>query len=320
VRVICVQYADDTLPLLRQLTPACVQAFLAFMHVFQMASRLALNPPKSQLLALGDAVPPDGVLPESVCGLAVVTEAASLGAVVEAGGEPQPEWDELVDQLALKYDKLARLPLSAFGRASAAAAYGVGRLLHRAAMHAVPQRVIDRLHRISKRLVDAGVGPTPVASRARRVLPGVPSALLRGRPARGGMGMMPWAEHLHACRAVCLRRIIVSVSVTPLCCTSGGSRRRRPPKVVVVLLLPLPPPQAALLLPLLMMMMPRACLCPGPTQPRSPAPGCRRWLPQWMCCSAAHALADTLGWCCCCLRRRWERLMQGGCRLRSCPA
>ncbi|KAG1677145.1 hypothetical protein FOA52_000951 [Chlamydomonas sp. UWO 241] len=156
VRVFCVQYADDTLPLLRQLTPACVQAFLAFMHVFQMASRLALNPPKSQLLALGDAVPPDGVLPESVCGLAVVTEAASLGAVVEAGGEPQPDWEELLDQVALKYDKLARLPLFAFGRASAAAAYGVGRLLHRATMHAVPQWVFDRLHRISKRLVDAG--------------------------------------------------------------------------------------------------------------------------------------------------------------------
>ncbi|KAG1673957.1 hypothetical protein FOA52_015713 [Chlamydomonas sp. UWO 241] len=162
VRVFCVQYADDTLPLLRQLTPACVQAFLAFMHVFQMASRLALNPPKSQLLALGDAVPPDGVLPESVCGLAVVTEAASLGAVDEAGGEPQPDWEELLDQVALKYDKLARLPLSAFGRASAAAAYGVGRLLHRATMHAVPQWVFNRLHRISKRLVDAG--PTlPVA-------------------------------------------------------------------------------------------------------------------------------------------------------------
>ncbi|KAG1667908.1 hypothetical protein FOA52_013669 [Chlamydomonas sp. UWO 241] len=156
VRVFCVQFADDTLPLLRQLTPACVQAFLAFMHVFQMASRLALNPPKSQLLALGDAVPPDGVLPESVCGLAVVTEAASLGAVVVAGGEPQPDWEELLDQVALKYDKLARLPLSAFGRASAAAAYGVSRLLHRATMHAVPQWVFDRLHRISKRLVDAG--------------------------------------------------------------------------------------------------------------------------------------------------------------------
>ncbi|KAG1676160.1 hypothetical protein FOA52_005001 [Chlamydomonas sp. UWO 241] len=156
VRVFCVQYADGTLPLLRQLTPACVQAFLAFMHVFQMASRLALNPPKSQLLALGDAVPPDGVLPESVCGLAVVTEAASLGAVVEAGGEPQPDWEELLDQVALRYDKLARLPLSAFGRASASAAYGVGRLLHRATMHAVPQWVFDRLHRISKRLVDAG--------------------------------------------------------------------------------------------------------------------------------------------------------------------
>ncbi|KAG1664908.1 hypothetical protein FOA52_006254 [Chlamydomonas sp. UWO 241] len=162
VRVFYVQYADDTLPLLRQLTPACVQAFLAFMHVFQMASRLALNPPKSQLLALGDAVPPDGVLPESVCGLAVVTEAASLGVVVEAGGEPQPDWEELLDQVALKYDKLARLPLSAFGRASASAVYGVGRLLHRATMHAVPLWVFDRLHRISKRLVDAG--PTlPVA-------------------------------------------------------------------------------------------------------------------------------------------------------------
>ncbi len=216
VRVRCMQYADDTVPLLTGLSRAVVGTFTDAMLVFKLASGQGLNLSKVTLLPIGDAVPPPGTpLPDTVGEFTVVREAVSLGATCTAEGEPQPEWTTLLDEVGKSFDRVARLPLSAFGRAAAASSYGLGRMLHRASLHAVPAEVHTKLRRWTARLVDRGEGPNPVASRRRIRMPGVRTDLLPGRPARGGFGAMPWEQHLSARHAASLRRLVVHLIGDP---------------------------------------------------------------------------------------------------------
>ena len=61
-------------------------------------------------------------LPEKVCGIKVVETAATPGIPISNGGDSvdRVQWNELLDTVASCYDKIAKLPMSAFGRAHAA--------------------------------------------------------------------------------------------------------------------------------------------------------------------------------------------------------
>ena len=211
LKVHAAQYADDTQPLLRSLDPADVQVFLDHMVVFERASWQALNPSKSLLLPVGAAAPPGpgSTWPSEVCGIRVATRASSLGAVFT--NDPSlldgrlVDWENLVGKVQGCYDRVARPGcLSIFGRAQAAGSYGIGKILYQAQHNGLPATTAARLHQLTVALVDREATPPFQAGD----LPGIPSSLLIGKPARGGFGMLPWREHYQARQAMAARRYL----------------------------------------------------------------------------------------------------------------
>jgi hypothetical protein len=204
------QYADDTQPLLKSLEPEVVQTFLDHMAVFRRASGQSLNPPKTRLLVLGDTAALEPI-PNRVCGLQVVQVAESLGIAFSnapAAAKACPEvWAELVSRVTASFERISRMGLSVFGRAQAASAYGISRVLYHVEHLGLPDSVGTQLHTLTTRLVDRG----QVALRQgqpRWPLPGIPASLLAGRPAEGGFGSLPWRQHCLARAARWIGRLV----------------------------------------------------------------------------------------------------------------
>ncbi|KAG1655908.1 hypothetical protein FOA52_009850 [Chlamydomonas sp. UWO 241] len=166
-RVTCPQYADDCMPLLRSCAPADVAALVETMAMFGRATGLVLNLGKCGILPLGSAG--EGLLAGAeVAGLRVLDAGVSLGVPVSAG-LPPPEGVTGVcrERLAAAYTKLARFPMSAFGRGHAAATYGVSRILFRAVHCGMTPEAERVLSRWTATLVDRSVGPDPPAELPR---------------------------------------------------------------------------------------------------------------------------------------------------------
>ncbi|KAG1656435.1 hypothetical protein FOA52_006977 [Chlamydomonas sp. UWO 241] len=166
-RVTCPQYADDCMPFLRSCAPADVAALVETMAVFGRATGLVLNLGKCGILPLGSAG--EGLLAGAeVAGLRVLDAGVSLGVPVSAG-LPPPEGVTGVcrERLAAAYTKLARFPMSAFGRGHAAATYGVSRILFRAVHCGMTPEAERVLSRWTATLVDRSVGPDPPAELPR---------------------------------------------------------------------------------------------------------------------------------------------------------
>eukprot|EP00798_Chlamydomonas_sp_ICE-L_P025768 gene25768-biopygen20253 len=186
------KYADDTIVLLRSLDPAQLQAFLTCLTFFGQASGLYLNHLKSKLLPIG--VPHPLPLPVQILGFPVVAEATTLG-VSFTNGSPTcppmtPQWSERLAHVERCFSRLAKLPLSSFGRGFSSSSYGLSTLLYHAEFGGIPQQVVDDLQCLTTKLVDRGLGPADKA----RVLPGVLSALITGSP-------MPRRSWCHALAA-----------------------------------------------------------------------------------------------------------------------
>ena len=109
-----------------------------------------------------------------------------------------PCWDSLLATLSTKCDKLARLSLSAFGRAFGVSGYALSKLFFYAEFAEIPSHVIRPLQSLITSTVDSN-GPR----RAR----GLPSNLLLGSPQEGGMGLIPWSQHVVARHAVWAQRL-----------------------------------------------------------------------------------------------------------------
>jgi hypothetical protein len=132
---------------------------------------------------------------ERVCGLPVVAAAEALG--VRFSNDPTSagmDWGARLAGVEACYGRLAKLPLSAFGRGFGASGYGVSKLLYHAEFSDWSPQALSRLGHISRKLVDQGLAPAA----AGPALPGVPSALLCGAPRDGGFGLLPWREHVSA--------------------------------------------------------------------------------------------------------------------------
>ncbi|KAG1661155.1 hypothetical protein FOA52_002530 [Chlamydomonas sp. UWO 241] len=196
-RVTCPQYADDCMPLLRSCAPADVAALVETMAVFGRATGLVLNLGKCGILPLGSAG--EGLLAGAeVAGLRVLDAGVSLGVPVSAG-LPPPEGVTGVcrERLAAAYTKLARFPMSAFGRGHAAATYGVSRILFRAVHCGMTPEAERVLSRWTATLVDRSVGPDPPAELPRWAS-SVPAAQPAPLPGGGGAAGEPrWVGFAH---------------------------------------------------------------------------------------------------------------------------
>ena len=215
-RMVCGQYADDTSPFLRGWGETHVQVLQDAMRVFSAASGQWLNLGKCKLLPLGCTPAMAATLPEQVCGMQVVRQAETLGILFadRQPGQPPPsvDWEQRLRAVEASYSKLARLPLSMFGRAYAAASYGISQLLHHAEFAEVPEQVVERLRKMTVKLVDRGLAPLAPATTIGKRLPGVPSSLLVGQPSAGGVGMLAWQQHIRARHAVWAFRLLVGLT------------------------------------------------------------------------------------------------------------
>ena len=155
-----------------------------------------------------------------------------------------PCWESLLATLATKCDKLARLSLSAFGRAFGVSGYALSKLFFYAEFAEVPSHVTRPLQALITGTVDC--------SRQRRAR-GIPSNLLLGPPREGGIGLIPWSQHVVARHAVWAKRLTHQLAqITP----------RTPPWAIA----------AAAILQAMSPIHPALQLLPSNTQPQ-PLPG-----------------------------------------------
>ena len=244
------QYADDAQVFLR--ATSVVPQFLAAMQVFQQASGQGLNLTKTFLLPIGraarhelwvihflvclqqqhpqaphaqlhalatqqataklgqdrTAVPPNLV----VHGLTVVPSVKLLGLHILVDGSVEVDWQKRVDGVLKVYDFIGKLPLSAFGRGFASAAYGISKLLYVAEFGGLPPpHILTQLETATAKLVDRGLAPSSTVRRFAAVA----KDLLPGHPCTGGFGVLPWRQHILARHALWAVRLIVGTDSTP---------------------------------------------------------------------------------------------------------
>ena len=211
-RLVAAQFADDIQVLLASY--AAVPPLFSALAAFRAASGQAVNVDKSKLLPLGaSAVPLPGAM---VGGVPLVASATALGftfhAAVGVQATPKRGWDAMLASVERAYTALARMPLSAFGRAFGASSYGLSTLLF-AAEYAPPLAAaqVGRLVNITAKLVDRGAAPAD----PKRRFPGVAASLLSGAPSAGGFGVLPLREHVRARHAVWAARLLSAPDALP---------------------------------------------------------------------------------------------------------
>ena len=157
----CLQYADDAWALLRDLSPTSIQTFLDAMSTFARASNQHLNVTKSELLAMGDT-DSMGDIPPLVCSIKVAQQVQSLGVTYNndtTAPPPAQPWEDMLDATHIGFTKLAKLPLSMFGRATAASSYCISKLLFQAEFGNMPDTAASELQRMTTALVDRNLVP-----------------------------------------------------------------------------------------------------------------------------------------------------------------
>ena len=194
------QFADDTqvyLPSVRD-----VPAFLQMMDRFAAASGQHLNIGKTKILLLGrrgiqqhaQQQQQQHDVQQQQQHPQVVTTATVLGVTI--GADAGSVFAERSQGVLAALGRLAHLRhLSVFGRGLASAAYGVSKLLYAAEFSDLPSAAeCTRLSKAVSKLVDRGLAPDSQEHK----FPGVKAELLKGSPAGGGFGVLPWLEHIRA--------------------------------------------------------------------------------------------------------------------------
>ena len=185
-----VQFADDTEVVLDSMEK--LSNFLQCMDIFARASGQQLNLDKVELLPIG---PNPGPVEEAQ-GMRVVQQATALNLpFTDIGAEPAMDWQAQKEKALSRFERISSLHLSVFGRATAAAAYGLHRLTWHMEHGGMPSEgnLVD-LEKKAAKLIDRGQGP----SATDRRLTGIPKRLLPGHPSSGGFGALPLREHVQA--------------------------------------------------------------------------------------------------------------------------
>lgn len=143
---------------------------------------------------------PGGMPPEAQFGgLQVVGHAAALGVQHLSAGQSSVDWPGLMAKVKRKYNTIAKLRLSMFGRAMACNGYGLSKLLYAAEYAGMPPpATLAEIISITSKLVDRGQAP----GSTKRKFPGVCGMLLKGHPKQGGCGVLPFTEHILARHAL----------------------------------------------------------------------------------------------------------------------
>ena len=199
-RVVAGQFADDCTALLEDLL--VVPDFNVSMHTFGCATGQYLNATKVNLMRIGKLPLLSAPLPSQASGpplpFPVVDAATTLGIrftnQVSDVLDMQAFWRAHLNNVYDRYTRLARLPLSAFGRAYGAGGYGISRILfHAEFMGLPPPELCDELERHTAALVDKHQAPPQ-----RTGITGIASAGLAGPPPLGGLGLLPFKQHVRA--------------------------------------------------------------------------------------------------------------------------
>ncbi len=194
VQVSALQFADDTaVPLAG---PDAVPGFVEAMALFGRASGQCLQLNKTTLLPLGDAsrAPPASAM---ISGLQVVGTAVILGisSLAYVGAAPL-HWGSCLEKVLPCASRIVKLPLSAFGRATAVSAYALSRVLYRTEFADLPtNQELRQLQRDLSSVVEHAADPCAPPQRA---FTGVRSQLLLGGAREGGFGLLPLREHITA--------------------------------------------------------------------------------------------------------------------------
>jgi len=198
VQLTAAQFADDTEVFLPDLD--AVPPFLEAMAVFARASGQGLNKQKTKLMFVGGS-PHQQPTAERAHGIAVVKSVTALGMHFSNRGTPTDAahdgyWEKLVQRVYERYEKIARCnSFSMFGRAFAASAYGVARMLYHAEFSDIPPETIGGgLAAATARLIDGGCTPGDTTRRFTRVR----AELHTGNPVDGGFGALPWQQHIYS--------------------------------------------------------------------------------------------------------------------------
>jgi len=187
-------------------------------------------------------------------------------------------WEQVLEKVRHKCSKLTRLSLSAFGRAFGVSGYALSSLLFYAEFSGLPTAVQQQVHR----LVTATVEGDNMGN--GRGSGGVPSALHMGSPKEGGLGLLPWPQHITARHARWAHHLVHHISqprpcssTPPWVLAAAAVLQARGPLHPAQQLLPphsynhqppLPPPLARMAVALQQLTAPN----PGPTQQQPPTP------------------------------------------------
>jgi hypothetical protein len=164
------------------------------MDMYAQATVQLLNLVKVELLRVGVGAGQQAGPVDNAHNLRVVRTATALNLpFTDASKAPEMDWEQQSEKVRERYTRIAKLPLSAFGRATAAAAYGVHRLTwHREHGGLPPEAAVDRLDGWT-----ASEANRPrTGARSERRATGVPRSLLPGHPTVGGCGALPLREHV----------------------------------------------------------------------------------------------------------------------------
>ena len=166
-------------------------------------------------------LPPDNQpVPTAVAGLQLVSQATILGipfvsTAPASGGQREAvvDWAALEAKCVQRLHKLGVLPLSAFGRGFASAAYAVSSMLYLAEyMGAPPSAVLQRIGRHLAATVDHRADPLGRAA-DQQAFCGIAADFQLGSPCEGGLGVLSLLQHVVAQEAKWAVQLVQTLSV-----------------------------------------------------------------------------------------------------------
>eukprot|EP00798_Chlamydomonas_sp_ICE-L_P021124 gene21124-biopygen29851 len=103
-----------------------------------------------------------------VLGVPVEESATTLGITFANGHQTAcppmtTQWLDKLDHVQQCYSRLAKLPLSIFGRGLSSSAYGISKLLYHDEFEGIPLDVVEQLSCLTTKLVDRGLAPESTA-------------------------------------------------------------------------------------------------------------------------------------------------------------